>query len=212
MLSEDIRVYDVVSDELRYGIVIPKIERVTELLQLAVDHTSGHFAISLPVDHFSSVGIFDPEDSEPLMVRSIPHRIVSLVSSPDASGFIALDDAAQVWVISEGSGSVSAGLATAQPLQDLNLDDIDIDINENVDIELVEDEDADMVSDDGIEDGAENTDAMDIEHIDDDFHPVVVPQQHLADIFDATPAFAAPSVEDMFYKVTGLLATKPLAA
>ncbi|POR32737.1 U3 small nucleolar RNA-associated protein 17 [Tolypocladium paradoxum] len=209
VLSDDLRVYDVVSDELRYGIVIPKIPGVNELLQLAVDYSSGHFAVTLPIGGFSSIGVFDPEDPEPVLVRSTPHRIVSLVSAPAASGFIALDDAAQIWVIAEGSDP--SALATVQPLQDLQLDGpVAAGEEGGKDIVLAM-EDAEMASDDEME-GEQAGEDDDVDMDDDDFHPSVVPQQYLADIFDAAPAFAAPSVEDMFYKVTGLLATKPLSA
>ncbi|XP_044719993.1 sporulation protein [Hirsutella rhossiliensis] len=209
VLSDELRVYDVVSDELRYGIVVPKIPGVHELLQLAVDRQSGRFAVALPIGDFSSVGVFDPEDSEPLLVRSIPHRIVTLVSAPSTSGFIVLDDTAQTWVIAEGSDP--AALATMQPLQDLRLDDTGAAIKgESKEIILAMD-DAEMASDDEMgDDQAERDEDVDMDE--DPSHAVVVRQQHLAAIFDAAPAFAAPSVEAMFYKVADLLAAKPLPA
>jgi NET1-associated nuclear protein 1 (U3 small nucleolar RNA-associated protein 17) len=205
ILSDELRVYDVVSDELRYGVVIPQ-SKANALLQLAVDHTSGHFALALPANEGSLIAVFQPEDIEPLLVRSTPQRIVSLVSAPETSGFIALDDAAQVWVVAEGSDPSS--LATVQPLEDLRLEGIDVDGNE---VGLL-DEDEDMASDVDEAEAEPVTEPEDVEMEDDDSHPSVVQQQHLADIFDAAPAFTAPPIEDLFYKVTGLLATKPLSA
>ncbi|KAH8734906.1 WD40-repeat-containing domain protein [Ilyonectria robusta] len=207
VLSDELRVYDVVSDELRYGVVIPKTTGTNDLLQLAVDHTSGHFAVALPFSEGSTLGVFEPEESEPLLVRNTPQKIISLVSAPDTSGFIALDDAAQIWVVAEGSDASS--LATVQPLEDLRLEDTDA-LDTDAGSGLIE-EDEDMASD-VEEDADEVADEEDVEMEDDDVHPRVVHQQHLADIFDAAPAFAAPPIEDMFYKVTGLLATKPLSA
>ena len=203
VLSDELRVYDVVSDEMRYGIGMPKSSNAADLAQLAVDHTSGSFAVTLPAEVGSTIGVFEPEDAEPLLVRNTPQRVISLVSSPNTSGFIALDDAAQVWIVAEGSDPSS--LATVQPLEDLHLENVDTTEN-GLKIALA-DEDEDMASDE--EDQAE---VEDIEMDDDDVYPSVVQQQHLADIFDAAPAFAAPPIEDMFYKVTGLLATKPLSA
>ncbi|CZR34120.1 uncharacterized protein FPRO_01435 [Fusarium proliferatum ET1] len=205
ILSDELRVYDVVSDELRYGVVIPQ-SKANALLQLAVDHTSGHFALALPANEGSLIAVFQPEDIEPLLVRSTPQRIVSLVSAPETSGFIALDDAAQVWVVAEGSDPSS--LATVQPLEDLRLEGIDANGNEAG----LLDEDEDMASDVDDAEVEPVTEPEDIEMGDDDSHPSVIQQQHLADIFDAAPAFAAPPIEDLFYKVTGLLATKPLSA
>ncbi|RKL38198.1 hypothetical protein BFJ70_g6493 [Fusarium oxysporum] len=205
ILSDELRVYDVVSDELRYGVVIPQ-SKANALLQLAVDHTSSHFALALPANEGSLIAVFQPEDIEPLLVRSTPQRIVSLVSAPETSGFIALDDAAQVWVVAEGSDPSS--LATVQPLEDLRLEGIDVNGNE---ADLL-DEDEDMASDVDDAEAEPVTEPEDVEMEDDDSHPSVIQQQHLADIFDTAPAFAAPPIEDLFYKVTGLLATKPLSA
>ncbi|KAF5017114.1 hypothetical protein F66182_11003 [Fusarium sp. NRRL 66182] len=209
ILSDELRVYDVVSDELRYGVVIPKSEANT-LLQLAVDQTSGHFALALPANRGSLLAVFEPEDIEPLLVRSTPQRVVSLVSAPETSGFIALDDAAQVLVVAEGSDSSS--LATVQPLEDLHLEGIDVNGNEIGLMDEDEDEDEAMASDAEDAETEATAESEDVEmEDDDDTHPSVIQQQQLADIFDAAPAFAAPPIEDMFYKVTGLLATKPLS-
>ncbi|KAG7133810.1 hypothetical protein HYQ46_009219 [Verticillium longisporum] len=56
------------------------------------------------------------------------------------------------------------------------------------------------------------TDGDNMELDDDETHTAIVSRQKLAELFDAAPAFAMPSIEDMFYKVTGLLTTKPLAS
>ncbi|KAI5467300.1 WD40-repeat-containing domain protein [Mariannaea sp. PMI_226] len=210
VLSDELRVYDVVTDELRYGVVLPKTTTNSDLAQLAVDHTSGHFAVALPSNEGSTLGVFDPEDSEPLLVRNTPQKIVSLVSAPDTSGFIALDDSAQIWVVAEGSDPSS--LATVQPLEDLRLDNVEA-TDDDKKIAFVIDDDDDMASD-GEEVAETAADAEDVEMKDDDdeVQRSVIHQQHLADIFDAAPAFAAPPIEDMFYKVTGLLATTPLSA
>lgn len=201
-LSKDLRVYDIVSDELRYGIAVPQSPASPELLQLVVDRSSGHFAVTLPTGQTSSIGIFSPATADPVLVRHTPNRVISVAATPDATGFIALDDAAQVWTITEGSDPSS--IATAQPLQDLNLEGVNG--TENGD-------DTFMAVDEDEEDEQEQVEAQSDDEMDvDDAVPTsVVSQQSLADIFDASPAFAAPSIEDMFYKVTSLLATKPLS-
>lgn len=205
VLSDELQVYDIVGDELRYGINIPTNTEYPELLQLAVDITSHHFAVSLPADTGSSVGIFSPEDPEPLLVQDLPHRIVSLVTAPQTSGFIALDDAAQVWTITEGSDP--AAVTTAQPLDELNLD-APIESN-GILHDASEDEAMDSDGEESRDVNGQEADEMDV---DDDAPVGVISQQSLSDIFNAAPAFAAPSVEDMFNKVTMLLATKPLSS
>ncbi|PFH60337.1 hypothetical protein XA68_11114 [Ophiocordyceps unilateralis] len=182
ILSDELRVFDVVSDELRYGIVVPQVTEVCELLQLAVDRCSGRFAVALPMGSYSTVGVFDPEDPEPLLVRSIPQRIVSLVSASSASGFVTLDDVAQIWVVAEGSDP--SAVASSHALQDLRLDG-------PADAEgILVPEDAEMESDAESEEKLEEEE--DVDMVEDDWAPKAVPRQYLADIFDAAPAFAAP--------------------
>ncbi|OAA49696.1 WD domain containing protein [Cordyceps fumosorosea ARSEF 2679] len=211
VLSDSLYVYDIVSDELRYGIEVPQLPGMEDLQQLAVDHASGHFAVTLPIGDISSIGIFSPEDPEPLLVRSTPHRIVSLTTAPGTSGFLALDDAAQIWTVTEGSDPSS--IVTAQPLQDIHLDGKVDDGAANGEAPAIADDDVVMASDDEEETTAANGVADDDMDIDlDDVPTSVISQQSLADIFNAAPAFAGSSVEDMFYKVTGLLGSKPLTS
>jgi NET1-associated nuclear protein 1 (U3 small nucleolar RNA-associated protein 17) len=213
ILSDELRVYDVVGDELRYGIDLPHRPEFNDLLQLAVDYKSGHFAIALPNGLRSSIGVFNPEEADPLLVHTLPHHVVSLISSPDTSGFMIVDDAAQVWSVSEGSNPKS--LAALQPLEDMRLDKVETESANGLNgISQLLDDDTNMASegedDDGEADLGKDGD-IDMDDDDDDMHASVVAPQHLAEIFDAAPAFAAPSIEDMFYKVTGLLGGKPLA-
>lgn len=208
VLSDELRVYDIVSDELRYGINIPQDPECSDLLQLAVDNSSGHYAVSMPAANAASVGVFSPEEPEPLLVQDLPNRIVSLVTSPKTTGFIALDDAAQIWTITEGSDP--AAVSTAQPLDELNLD-APIESTNGIILDASDDDDA-MESGDEEALGATNGHVADEMDVDEEVPVGVISQQTLSDIFNAAPAFAAPSVEDMFYKVTGLLATKPLSS
>jgi NET1-associated nuclear protein 1 (U3 small nucleolar RNA-associated protein 17) len=211
VLSEELRVYDIVSDELQYGIKMHQGPS-SELLQLAVDQVSRKFAVSLPSQNQSVIGVFDPEEPQPLLVQSTANRVISLASAPDTAGFIAVDDAAQISVVSEGSDPTS--LAAAQPLQDLHLDGPSTAMNGTGVMAGFSGEDEAMASDDEDDEAAQVTEPEDIEmdDDDDDLSAGVIPQQRLADIFDGAPAFSGASVEDMFFKVTGLLATKPLSA
>ncbi|KAL6876606.1 hypothetical protein J3F83DRAFT_726411 [Trichoderma novae-zelandiae] len=206
VLSEELHVYDVVGDDLRYGIVVPKASGADELLQLAVDSVSGHFAVTLPLGNTSSIGIFHPSEPEPLVVRNTPHRIVSLISVPGISGFVALDDVAQIWTLTEGSNAST--ILAAQPLQDLRLDNASQEADSNK-LAMVLNGDAE--SDDEMEDAQNADDDVEMEE-EDEVQAKIIPQQYLADIFDAAPPFAGASVEDMFYKVIDLLAAKPLSA
>ncbi|KAK0384074.1 hypothetical protein NLU13_8163 [Sarocladium strictum] len=204
VLSDELRVFDIVSDELRYAIQIPSDLGTKDLLSLAVDRETGHFAVSLPIGRASSIGIFDPENPEPLLVRSTPQQIISLVSSPNSSGFVAIDDAAQVWTIAEGSDPSS--ISALQPLEDLRLEEGAVaqingapDGSRELTMTLGDDGEA---SDE--EQAADADVAMGDEDDEDDSRPRVIPQQALTDIFDAAPNYQAANVEDLFYKVVAL--------
>lgn len=201
VLSDELRVYDVVGDELRYGIKLSASSN--DVVLLRADRQSRHFAVAFPDGHRSSVGIFDPEEPEPLLVRSFPHKVVSLVAAPDTAGIIALDDSAQIWTISEESSTSS--LAAAQPLEDLRLDGPTTSTNG---VGVLLGEDVDMESDDEAE--QPNGQADEDVDMDDSTYTSVIAPQHLAEIFDAAPPFAGPSIEDMFYRVTSLVGAKPL--
>lgn len=206
VLSDELRVFDIVSDELRYAIEVPSDLGTKELMSLAVDRETGHFAVSLPIGQASSIGIFDPESAEPLLVRSTPQQVISLVSSPNSSGFVAIDDAAQVWTIAEGSDPSS--VSAVQPLEDLRLEEGAV-----AQMNGVSDGSKDLVMTLGgdVDDASGDEEAADEEDVvmgdDDDAdenRPRVIPQHALTEIFDAAPNYQAANVEDLFYKVVAL--------
>ncbi|KAL2755054.1 hypothetical protein ACRALDRAFT_1077183 [Sodiomyces alcalophilus JCM 7366] len=210
-LSDDLRVYDVVADELQYGIKLPRQEEAlasTGFAHLEVDRRSRTFALVAPGKEGSQIAILRPEDPRALFMESIPHKITSLVSSQSSSGFVALDDAAQLWSVTESSDQSAVSLS--MPLEDLGLDKVSADQTGAVQSQQDggEEEEEEGASDD---EGVPAGDAMDVDDGDDDTHAAVVSRQRLAELFDAAPAFAMPSIVDMFYKVTGLISAKPLA-
>lgn len=210
ILSDDLRVYDVVADELQYGVLLPKAEdpTSTSFTHLAVDKRSRALALVVPGKDSSEVAVFKPEEPQPLCMETIPHRVLSLVSSRSSSGFLALDDAAQLWTVAESSDQAAVSLS--RPLEDLRLDNVVIEESEEDNlangVTLMGDDDE--ASED---EGAGKGDGMDLDDDDDETHAAVVSRQKLAELFDAAPAFAMPSIEDMFYKVTDLIGGKPLA-
>jgi len=214
MLSEDLAVYDIVADELRYGVHLNQTSsHAAPLSHLAVDERSGTFAVAIPLTQQthgkvvratrSEIALFSPEQSAPLLVESFPDAIISLLPSTGSSGYVAVDSAAQVWSLGETSESTPL----AQPLADLHLDKV-----EGPDVPQVvmanEEGDIGIDSDAGEDNGSED----DVEMEDFDIHEAVVAPQKLTEIFDAAPAFAMPPIEDLFYQVTSLFSAKPLDA
>lgn len=211
ILSEDLAVYDLVADELRYGVQLgDRSPSAVTMTHLAVDRKSQSFAVALPFlkatngklsrGAFSEIAIFDLEDSHPQLMKKLPHLVTALLPAVGSSGFVAVDSAAQIWPIVEGTDSSNI----ARPLAELKLDD-----QPSVEETVEQDNQAiiiDGAEDDGSDD-EQNGDAMDVDDGDDgdDAYAAVVAPQRLAEIFDAAPAFAMPPIEDTFYKVVGLL-------
>ncbi|KAJ0122170.1 sporulation protein [Diaporthe amygdali] len=216
ILSEDLAVYDLVADELRYGVKLgQRSEPAARLTHLAVDQTSKTFAISVPFlrgangrlsrGAVSEVAIFGLDDNEPLLMQKLPHLLTSVLPAAGSPGFIAVDSAAQIWPITEGADSSNI----ARPLSELKLDDLPADQEPAAESTVVllngNGDDEEEASD------GEQEEAMDVDDDDDDAHAAVVAPQRLAEIFDAAPAFAMPPIEDTFYQVVRLFAQKPTA-
>lgn len=218
-------VYDVVEDRVRYGLsfeVPSSSPEALQLAQLAVDETSHTFAISVPVFSTpdaapkfdksvkSELAVFTPYSDQPLLIQSMHNLIISLLPVPGSSSFAAIDSAAQISAIIQGTAINPLAL----PLSDLRLDKT-----------TPGDDDADMMALDQNDDEDEGDqanglllnvgdDAMDEDADDEDLdsYGAIIAPEKLSQIFDAAPAFALPPIEDLFYQVTGLISGKRLAS
>ncbi len=206
LLSEDLVVYDIVSDEVLYSYSLKETsEAAKRLTQLAVNYESRSIALVAPVANAnhgkmkkgvrSELVIFSLEEDEPQLVQTFSQLITSVCAAPSSSGFICVDSAAQIWSVTEGAEQAPL----LQPLADLGVDDSASRQGEL----LLQDE----ASDDEMQDANQD---VDMDDDDDDTHAAVVAPQRLAEIFNAAPAFAMPPIEDIFYQVAGLLSTKPV--
>lgn len=217
VLSEDLAVYDLVRDELRYGIQLgQRSPSAAQMTHLAVDKNSQSFAVALPFlkatsgklsrGAFSELAIFSLEDNEPQLMKKVPHLVTSLLPAVSSSGFIAVDSAAQIWPIVEGTDSSNI----ARPLSELKLDDQSDAQEDNVEEirPIIVNGGEDEGSDDEQEGEAMDVD-VDVDEADDEAPAAIVAPQRLAEIFDAAPAFAMPPIEDTFYKIVGLFSQKP---
>ncbi|KAF2964080.1 hypothetical protein GQX73_g9497 [Xylaria multiplex] len=218
VLSDALMVYDLVLDELRYGVQLRKAKGyeaedahgpgASIMTQLAADFHTGRFAVAVSRGKRGStrvrseLAIFSPNGCEPELVKSFPSPITSLTSLPSSSGFLVLDSAAQLWSITESMDTKS--LAIAHPLADLQLDQEPVADGEGVTSTpgLILDGDDEQASEDDMDvDMAEATDS-------DAIYPAVVAPQKLAALFDTAPSFAMPPIEDMFYQVTKMFSAK----
>ncbi|ERS99709.1 NET1-associated nuclear protein 1 (U3 small nucleolar RNA-associated protein 17) [Sporothrix schenckii 1099-18] len=240
LLSADLRVFDIVADELRYGLTvldsIPEAELSTAsaLTQLAVGRLANTFVVAVPYKLGASTSetdaattatapkktgqttpsrfasrliVYSPDHAEPLFTKNLPHLVVSLLPAVGLSGFLVIDAAAQMWSIADAADTASLG----QSLADLNLPSTTstasnaiaatLDINGDDDDE--EEADEDMHDANGA--GAEDEDTYGVE----DAHDVVIAPQKLREIFEAAPATASTSIEELFWQVSGLLSSLP---
>ena len=211
ILSEDLAVYDIVSDELLYSFTLKDTsEAAKRLTQLSVNYESRSFALVAPVPNpgqdkmkrgsRSELTVFYIDDAEPQLVQTFPQLITSVFTAPGSSGYVVVDSAAQIWAVTEGAEQAPV----LKSLVDLGVDDsaaVAESTGEALELEL-----QDEASDDEMQDVDQ-----DVEMGDDDYdnHAVVVAPQRLAEIFNAAPAFAMPPIEDIFYQVAGLFSTKP---
>ncbi|KAG8159733.1 hypothetical protein KVR01_010370 [Diaporthe batatas] len=218
ILSQDLAVYDLVADELRYGVKLgERPGAAARLTHLAVDGRTRTFAVAVPFlkgangrlsrGAVSEVAVFGLDDSEPLLMQKLPHLLTAVLPAPGASGgFVAVDSAAQIWPVTEGADASNI----ARPLSELRLDDVPAaDEEEAKDAAVVLNGEDDAASEAGGEEEAMDVDDEDDDDYDDDVHAAVVAPQRLTEIFDAAPAFAMPPIEDTFYRVVGLFAQKP---
>ncbi|KAK4039839.1 WD40-repeat-containing domain protein [Parachaetomium inaequale] len=212
MLSEDLVVYDIVSDELLYSYALKETsEAAKRLTQLAVNYDSRSVALVAPVPNQtqeklkrgarSELVVFSVEEDEPRLITTFPQLITSVSAAPSSSGFIVVDSAAQIWSVTEGAEQAPL----LQPLADLGVDDSAAAEEPTPDELQLQEGDA---SDEEMEDADQDVEVED----EDDTHAAVVAPQRLAEIFNAAPAFAMPPIEDIFYQVAGLFSTKPVNA
>ncbi|KAK0631788.1 WD40-repeat-containing domain protein [Immersiella caudata] len=213
MLSEDLTVYDVVSDELLYSFSLKETSRPAKrLAQLAVNYESRSFAVAAPVPNEdlklmrkgtqSELLVFSIEDSEPQLVHTFSNLITAVYPAISSSGFVVVDAAAQLWSVAEGAEQPPM----LRPLAELGVGDAaDTDKQPgSMDLALG---DADA-SDDEMQDGDQDVE-MDVDD-DYDVHQAVVAPERLTEIFNTAPSFAMPPIEDIFYQVAGLYAPKPV--
>jgi len=126
-LSNELCVWDLVNDELRYGIDLQQVKNVSmerrkASSHLAVDLQQGIFAIALPDmkgDHKKSserrsqVVIFDPTSAAPLYQTSVPNTITAILPIAGRKGFHTIDSAAEVRTLVP-SQSISSLLAPSK--------------------------------------------------------------------------------------------------
>ena len=204
-LSDELCVYDLVDDKLKYGIDLPaqglSPEKRLEWSHLVVNVHDSLFAVAIPQTSkaglSSQVVIFDPSNATPQFLTHIPSAITTLLSVSGRKGFYAIDSAAQVRTVRPGQSMPSVPMilpedseASTRGLTDLfgagqrALTRGDT----NKDGGLTRAKFGRVVDKpDTYKDGA-----------------AVVSQDRLAEVFDMGPSYALPPVTQLFEQVAKL--------
>lgn len=231
ILSDELLVWDMVDDQLHFGLSLRSTGSSTQnraaATHLTVNQRHRTFAIALPVlgnvkthppslqQLQSRIAIFDPSLPTPLYTTTLPRMVTSLLAATGSKGYIVLDSAAEVRILSPMAVPVVSNVTidpgtTIQPA--LGLDGIYGQARitgatiERADSESSADE-RDVVSPPSLSAGGQ----PEVYDDDDDDAPVVT-QQQLAGVFDNGSAFAMPPVEQLFERVVDLFARKPRMA
>ena len=227
-------VHNLVSQTMHYGFTLsPALTTLTHLqktsmFHLAISPTSQTLAIALPSASFSKLGkptpwkdrgsvkeptlqdqaselyVFGLDSYLPLLQRKMSTFITALLPSTGTNGFVLLDAAAEICTVMKKGGMGITG--TARSVSALRLEGISDKVHGAiVDEQTHEDEDEDM--DDLEEEALKKANDEDQEEEEEETRngqEKVVTKEELAAVFDIGPAFALPSVEELFYRVVGL--------
>jgi len=227
-LSDELRVYDLVLDELKYGIILGDaqnlllLEQKAEMMHLTVDHNSHSFAVALPQSRdwklgekkyddsvsraYSEIAVFDPRQPAPLYTKRLPSLVTALLPARSSPGYIVLDAAAEITTISPKATQTLTSMA--KPMVELRLD-IRGGSEEAPGMDLMQV--VDTEADAEIEEETATISMQDLEDKDggDDDGPPVVTAHQLSQVLDVGPSFALPPIEELFYAVAGLFSSKP---
>ena len=208
-LSEELCVYDLVDDKLKYGVDLPahglSPEKRFVRSHLAVDTHNSLFAIAIPqitkTDMGSRVVVFDPTDATPQFLAQLPSAVTNLLSASGRKGFYAIDSAAQVRTISPGQSipSISTILPEDQPAPTRGLNDLFGDGQRSL-------THGDTSKDAGLSLARFGSVTQEARFETDD--AVVVSQDRLAEVFDVGSTYALPPVTELFEQVAILYSGK----
>jgi NET1-associated nuclear protein 1 (U3 small nucleolar RNA-associated protein 17) len=142
ILSDELRIYDLVLDEFKYGIALGdakdllSLQQKAEMMHLTVDRSSHTFAIALPYrtnlslsdiistrwlsKAYSELAVFDPRQPAPLHTQRHPYLITALIPALSSPGYILLDAAAEITTVSPKATQTLSSIA--KPMVELRLD------------------------------------------------------------------------------------------
>lgn len=214
MLSEQLLVWNLVSQRLAYGFTLSsqhsKLNPQDQSSHLAVDAQGGTFAVGLPTktesqmakgaNYGSEIILFEPANPIPIFVQKLPQSTTSLNTLYNRPGYFCVDSAAEIRTFTPRQSrlDINTALPTPPATPSRGLQEIYGNSQK-------------MVDSGGGEIPKQFTDslsALSVEPRAGDQEFRVVPPERLAEIFDVGPAYAMPPVTDLFERVALLFAGK----
>jgi NET1-associated nuclear protein 1 (U3 small nucleolar RNA-associated protein 17) len=224
--TEDVRVWDTVTNKLIYGhtFKLPDLtqHQKAQMSHLAINISSNTFAIAMPTanseflrndannvpelsDLFSSVNVFEPVRALPMWSGDVP-LVTALVGLNGAVGFVVVDTFAEVRTVAPKTAAVyvAAPPAAAKPEPEDSLELQVVDGEKDVDMDEEESDVEAGVKQNG--DESEDQESEEDTPLEDE-NTVVRPQQ-LAAVLGSGSSFGLPNVKDLFAGVVGLYGRK----
>lgn len=201
ILSDDLRVWDMVSEDLHFGFSFEatglSVQQRRSTTHLAINHKYNSFAIAVPVSHSGSasrVAILEPGRTTPLFTTDISCTMQSMLPASGRTGYHCIDTAAEI--------------RTVTPRQILPASSVTLlSGRERIGKGIANIYGTGKVNGEGEHTAMSKLPALQIRPIDSrDEDDRVVKQDQLAEIFETGSAMPLPPVADLFETVATLFA------
>lgn len=201
VVSDALRVWDLVSEELLFGFCIDTNgldqEHQRSSSHLAINHRDNSFAVTIPDPRSKSrsrVAVFKPEKPTPLFTTSLPSLVMSLLPATGGMGYHCIDAAAEIRMIRPRPSLPTSDMAVPNDHTPIGNGIANI-----YGAVRASNEDGRPV--------ISGLSSMRLRPADErDEGSRVVSQKQLADVFEAGSATVLPPVANLFEKVAALLA------
>ena len=205
ILSNELIVWDLVNDELHYGVDmgLPTLSfpKTTAFSHLAIDTLQHTLAIAVPkssskkhkTELKSHVAVFHPADIEPLLVTELPNALTALLPAVGRKGYYAIDTAAEVRTLTPGQ-TLPALPSTVPRVEE----------RPHLGLNGIFGSAAQEKRNEKLGQIVEKSDSIIRQSSADLKDEAVVSRDQLAKIFDRGPSYALPPVSELFEQVAML--------
>ncbi len=201
ILSDDLRVWDMVSEELHFGFSFDatglNLRQRRSATHLAINHRHNSFAVAVPVSHSRSasrVAILEPGKPTPLFTTDLPCTMQSLLPAGGRIGYYCIDTAAEIRTVTPRQNTPTSNVILLNDYEGMGKGITNIYGNGKANNE-------------GEHAAMQELSTLQIRPVDSrDGDVKVVKQEQLAEVFEAGSATNLPPVADLFERVAILFA------